>query len=276
MPLTKFISRLFGTQSAQPKPKISRVKPVVRNLVQHLQLAAAKDLTNRPGKLPFKHRRALPFRVHIKRAEIPQGLLRKDAMIPDPWWSPFDIERDAPVIGNLCNGEQLLDRNEFSIELRNGETIKHNREVRLGNNGKRYKLFFAETLDGKSILFDDVPQQQLPLYFPKPLNDSSVILVEGAKAARALAECGHHSAGTLTGALGTPSLAALERLAHVKTVYLWPDNDDVGVRHMQRIAEKLHAAGQKNIKIIRWRAPQRGRGQIYFLTRYLIKSDSAL
>jgi hypothetical protein len=82
----------------------------------------------------------------------------------------------------------------------------------------------------------------LPLYRSEHLKDwpdeVPVIVVEGEKAADALARVYPPVLGTVTGAGNTPGPEALEVLRD-RRVILWPDNDDEGRRHMARIAEAL-------------------------------------
>ena len=86
----------------------------------------------------------------------------------------------------------------------------------------------------------------LPLYGTEAIAGtpagSLVVVVEGEKVRDALTERGILVAGTVTGASGTPSPAALEVLVG-KDVVLWPDADGPGRAHMQRIAERLVALG---------------------------------
>jgi hypothetical protein len=83
---------------------------------------------------------------------------------------------------------------------------------------------------------------ELPLYRSEHVADwpveVPVIVVEGEKAADALAEVYTAVLGTVTGTGGTPGHKALEVLRG-RRVVLWPDNDDEGRRHMARIAEML-------------------------------------
>lgn len=65
-----------------------------------------------------------------------------------------------------------------------------------------------------------------------------MVVTEGEKAAAALISVGVVAVGTVTGASGTPSAASLEPLRD-RHVVLWPDNDDVGRAHMQRIGAAL-------------------------------------
>lgn len=82
----------------------------------------------------------------------------------------------------------------------------------------------------------------LPLYGSHDLAeygpDELVVVVEGEKVRDALADIGISSVGTVTGASGTPSQTVLEALRG-RRVVLWPDNDEPGRMHMQRIGERL-------------------------------------
>jgi DNA-binding transcriptional ArsR family regulator len=99
----------------------------------------------------------------------------------------------------------------------------------------------------------------LPLYGIHQLGDAhEVIVVEGEKAAAALLALGYPTVGTVCGASATPSEDVLRPLAE-RTVFLWPDNDEPGRRHMQRIAERLHALGCQDLRWVEWdEAPESG------------------
>ena len=94
---------------------------------------------------------------------------------------------------------------------------------------------FKEGLKGRKL-------STLPLYRSEHVadcpEDLPVVVVEGEKAADALAEVYPAVLGTVTGASGTPGAEALEVLRS-RRVVLWPDNDEEGRRHMARIAEAL-------------------------------------
>ena len=101
----------------------------------------------------------------------------------------------------------------------------------------------------------------LPLYgIHELVPDVAVVLFEGEKARDAAEGLGIVALGTVTGASVTPSDAALAPLIG-QTVYLWPDNDDPGRQHMDRIAWRLNELGQpgEDIFVIHWpEAPPRG------------------
>lgn len=105
-------------------------------------------------------------------------------------------------------------------------------------NGDKTCVWYGP--DG-SIGLKGRPCDTLPLYGTHLLRThppESVILVEGEKAADALVSAEKLAVGTVTGAGGTPTVDVLKPLAG-RTVYLWPDNDQPGLAHMQRIASRL-------------------------------------
>ncbi|MGA2514615.1 MAG: hypothetical protein ABSG37_13520 [Candidatus Limnocylindrales bacterium] len=123
-----------------------------------------------------------------------------------------------------------------------------------GPTGKR---MWWEQPDGRPGL-GGLPLADLPLYAIERLRGSStVVLVEGEKAAEALLAIGIQAVGTVTGAAATPSRIVLADLTG-RYIVLWPDNDDVGRAHMERIGAALIgiAAG---VSIINWPdAPEHG------------------
>jgi putative DNA primase/helicase len=105
------------------------------------------------------------------------------------------------------------------------------------------------------------PLYQMPLYraeFSRDwAQDVPVIVTEGEKAADALARVYPAVLGTVTGAASTPGREALEPLKG-RTVILWPDNDDAGRAHMERVAEGLRGVAQE-VRIFEWtEAPPQG------------------
>lgn len=83
------------------------------------------------------------------------------------------------------------------------------------------------------------------------------IVVEGEKAADALAEIYPATLGTVTGAGNTPGPEALEVLRG-RPVILWADNDEEGRTHMRRVAEALQGVAAE-VRIFEWAdAPPKG------------------
>jgi DNA primase len=93
----------------------------------------------------------------------------------------------------------------------------------------------------------EVRVEDVPLFGMKGLVEAApgadVIITEGEKAAASLIARGCLALGTVTGASGCPSQSVFEPLIGSQRVYLWPDNDDVGLAHMQKVAGHLQALG---------------------------------
>jgi DNA-binding MarR family transcriptional regulator/5S rRNA maturation endonuclease (ribonuclease M5) len=99
------------------------------------------------------------------------------------------------------------------------------------------------------------PLADLPLYGIERLDARAVVVVcEGEKAATALQDFGIPAVGTVTGAAATPGRAALAELTG-RTVILWPDADEVGRAHMDRVAAGLAGIAADVRRIARADAP---------------------
>jgi hypothetical protein len=87
---------------------------------------------------------------------------------------------------------------------------------------------------------------KMPLYGAEKLKDlpsgGRIYLTEGEPPCEALWKRNVAAVGTMTGAGAIPCDDSLRDLRKF-TVILWPDNDDVGRRHMEKIAERLTALG---------------------------------
>ena len=96
--------------------------------------------------------------------------------------------------------------------------------------------------------------RDLPLYGAHLLPDSSpktpIVCAEGEKASDALTALGILAVGTVTGASATPGRLALSACAGHE-VYLWPDADEAGTKHMTRVAQGLRSFGVE-AKIVLW------------------------
>ncbi|MDO8614988.1 MAG: DUF3631 domain-containing protein [Dehalococcoidia bacterium] len=115
---------------------------------------------------------------------------------------------------------------------------------------------------GGSMGLGGLPVSALPLYFTVRLADlpdgARVVLTEGEKAAEALTARGIPAVGSVTGAAGTPGHNALGPLVRL-SVALWPDNDEPGRLHMQRIADALARLGCADVRTVDWPdAPDKG------------------
>lgn len=106
------------------------------------------------------------------------------------------------------------------------------------------------------------PVGDLPLYGAEQVatweGDDLIVLAEGEKTCDALAGTDFfYALGTVTGAGGTPGEGTLEVLRD-RRVVLWPDNDEPGRKHMERIADRLHAIAAE-VLIYTWHdAPENG------------------
>ena len=128
-----------------------------------------------------------------------------------------------------------------------------------GSDGKecRWRLPGANKwgLDGREV-------STLPLYSSErvkewPKGEAIVVVTEGEKAADALLEAGFCALGTVTGASGTPGPDVLGVLEGFEVV-LWPDDDDLGRAHMERVAKALQGIAA-SISVFTWpEAPERG------------------
>jgi hypothetical protein len=100
---------------------------------------------------------------------------------------------------------------------------------------------------------------ELPLYGAELLRDSTgmVVVTEGEKAADAARVLGLVAVGTVTGAATCPGPKALQRLRG-REVALWPDNDDEGRKHMDRIARGLQRIAARVGRVVWPEAPPKG------------------
>lgn len=136
-----------------------------------------------------------------------------------------------------------------------GRTVQHLRKDSV--DGKQ--MWWAT--DGKKGLVG-TKVADLPLEGLEALSSvaagSEVVVTEGEKASRWLREHGILAVGTVTGAHGTPADAVLAPLLSFRVI-LWPDNDEVGNAHMQRIGDALIRLGHLDVARVAWeQAPPKG------------------
>jgi DNA primase len=105
----------------------------------------------------------------------------------------------------------------------------------------------------------------LPLYGLKHLFDmgtaavTSIVVVEGEKAADSLMKTGWAAVGTVTGASSCPNESAFHPLIGFEAkTYLWPDNDDIGRAHMDKVGQHLRTLGMVPYLITWTSAPSHG------------------
>lgn len=105
---------------------------------------------------------------------------------------------------------------------------------------------FAWRRDGRSGL-RGLRVTELPLYGAEHVaafnRSRPVFLCEGEKATARLVSIGAQAVGTVTGAASVPGAGPLEVLQGWDVV-LWPDHDDAGARHMERIAAQLRGVAR--------------------------------
>lgn len=146
--------------------------------------------------------------------------------------------------GNPVRRFQILNNHGAAVAQHVREDVAGDKVIHWERNGKRH-------LGGLKL--EDLPLYRLPDLLAADAS-TPVIVCEGEKAAQALADIGVLAVATVTGASGTPSDAVLEPL-NGRQVWIWPDNDEPGREHMQRIAAKLKPAPQW----IDWKtAPEKG------------------
>lgn len=126
-------------------------------------------------------------------------------------------------------------------------------------DGAAGKRMWWELPDGTKDL-GGLALAELPLYGSERIGDHGsrlIVIAEGEKAADALRAAGIPALGTVTGAASCPGWAALAPLTGCRVV-LWPDNDEVGRQHMQRLAATL-ANIAASVGMVEWPdAPEHG------------------
>jgi putative DNA primase/helicase len=124
--------------------------------------------------------------------------------------------------------------------------------------------------NGKNSL-DGLHPNDLPLWGTELLRQhprNGVVITEGEKDAAALRAAGIKLALATYGAESTPSVSVLQPLAGRSRYVLWPDNDEPGRAHMQRLAGQLVAAGcaADRIQLVRWETDAKGAGAADWLS----------
>ena len=119
------------------------------------------------------------------------------------------------------------------------------------------------TLPDGSKGLNGTPLAKLPLYGSEDVDDWNeddlIVLVEGEKARDALDAAGLPALATVTGASNAPGPEALEVLRS-RRVCLWPDGDEPGEEHMQRIAEALRGVALEVLWFTWHEAPEDVKG----------------
>ncbi len=126
----------------------------------------------------------------------------------------------------------------FRVVDRSGKLIARHERIDWPDRPKKmgWESNGRKTLDGKRL--NGLPLYRLPELLEAP-RGSTVYVTEGEGKADALADRGLVAVGTVTGSEGDPDPEVLAPLNDYRVI-LWPDNDDVGHAHMERIAARLN------------------------------------
>lgn len=142
----------------------------------------------------------------------------------------FEQRRDGGIIRRF----KLIDSKGNLIARHRREDIPGaEKDMSWERGGKR-------SLNG--IAVDKLPLYGLPELLEAP-KGARVYVCEGETDAQALTDLGVLAVGTVTGASAIPCGESLAPLREYEVV-LWPDNDDIGRSHMDRIAVSLNVNGR--------------------------------
>lgn len=144
------------------------------------------------------------------------------------------------------------------LDGRAASKIRRDFEAR---DGRRYKQYWVVVGRRMGHFLSDA-NHLFPLYNAEAIANAppgrAVVVCEGEPATDALAARGRLAVGTPLGAAFQPSTEALKAL-HGRPVLLWPDNDRIGQRHMDRLAQQLVELGHEDIRVVDWKeAPPKG------------------
>lgn len=164
---------------------------------------------------------------------------------------PGNERSEASPNGAAPPGRRELRRRQWEIRHSNRELFAMHHRIDYTDGGRR--IWWEPT--GTSAA-------AAPLYRSETLADidqtTLVVVSEGEPDTDALTGAGIDAVGTVCGAGGTPPRDALAVLRG-HPVALWPDNDDAGRAHMDRVARQLRALGMEDLRLIDWPdAPPKG------------------
>lgn len=159
-----------------------------------------------------------------------------------------DLFTKEPSRSNMQNLHNAQPTSTVEYELRNkdGKLVAVHVRVNLAN-GKR---MWWKQPDGTKGL-DGIPTTHLPLFGAHKLQEwreastdtyPTLFVVEGEKAALSLQVRGIPAVGTVCGASAVPTAPVLEDIRGFE-VFLWPDNDEAGRRHMEIVGAYLTRNG---------------------------------
>lgn len=134
--------------------------------------------------------------------------------------------------------------NNYTFDMNVSNTGGDNLVIsRVWSQADQRKRFYVKYANGALTSLDDVNKENIHFFFIedalKESNTQPIVLCEGYRAAAHLRNNNINAIGTIDG--GTlPNNEVLLKLKN-QTVLLWPDNDDIGMRHMSRIRARLLA-----------------------------------
>jgi hypothetical protein len=146
----------------------------------------------------------------------------------------------------------------YEIKDTDGSLVAIHERYDIGPGQKDFK--WRRRPNGLRTL-EGLPVTELPLYGSEQVKDwaedKTIILVEGETPAEALLRRGFCAVATVTGAKSTPGAKALEVLRGRK-VLIWRDNDQDGLNHMTRVADKVEGIAS-SLAWFEWQdAPEKG------------------
>lgn len=211
------------------------------------EVLAAVNLTISDAFAPDQNRERL--------ADNRDRHMRRPGVRPEPQQKPAPKPEPEPRAPDIALGEPYI---SGVYRMPDGTVYHHWRQDTRRADGKADKRVWWEPRG--------CHPDQLPLYRVRRLLSSDPIYIvavcEGEKATDALAKIAeplfHVAVGTACGASTIPCDLSLEPLLG-REVVLWPDNDDVGRQHMDKIAQWLVDNGNAPPLIVRWAdAPPKG------------------
>jgi 5S rRNA maturation endonuclease (ribonuclease M5) len=197
--------------------------------VSHDDAHASLSITTRDGKLLWK------CQAGCSQDSVRDGLIGKG----------FDLKGETKdtYIQPSAKRRQVSEK-KYRLPLPDGSLVEHLR-IDYEDGTKSFAWF----KDGKLGL-SGFPVADVPLYGSIRPGSDPVLVTEGEKAAEAIASLGFCALGTVCGSSSTPTRSVLSVLSG-RDVYLWPDFDETGKNHMDRIAKELKGMA-RSIHIITW------------------------
>lgn len=188
-----------------------------------------EDLAKRLGIDPAHYRLERVFPHLVTKASSSET-------VTETW----QASSDPPAA--LSHAEGGLPAVSYEVRDASGRLFAIHARFENPDGGKEFRWWRNGAWSLGGLRSADAPLYGAELLAKRP--DEPLIVTEGEKAATALRGVGLLALGTVTGANGTPCPRALAALAG-RQVVLWPDNDQVGREHMQRIVADLQKVTSK-------------------------------